>query len=59
MEFTKIGIITERKIECKKLLLATPLIKKLLLLGLSKSVAFLQTSDFPLENPRSQNRNFP
>tara|TARA_B110001452_G_scaffold260820_1_gene258780 strand:+ start:931 stop:1062 length:132 start_codon:yes stop_codon:yes gene_type:complete len=32
--------------------------KKLLYLAKLKLVAFLQTSEFPLEIPRSQNRNF-
>jgi hypothetical protein len=35
------------------------LYKKLLYLAKLKLVAFLQTSEFPLEIPRSQNRNFP
>ena len=34
------------------------LYKKLLYLAKLKLVAFLQTSEFPLEIPRSQNRNF-
>ncbi len=32
--------------------------KKLLFLALSKFVALLPTSEFPLEIPRCQNRNF-
>ena len=32
--------------------------KKLLYLAKLKLVAFLQTSEFPMEIPRSQNRNF-
>jgi hypothetical protein len=32
--------------------------EKLLFLAKLKLVAFLQTSEFPLEIPRSQNRNF-
>jgi hypothetical protein len=35
------------------------LYKKLLCLAKLKLVALLQTSEFPLEIPRSQNRNFP
>tara|TARA_R110001592_G_scaffold317668_1_gene594592 strand:+ start:2467 stop:2646 length:180 start_codon:yes stop_codon:yes gene_type:complete len=35
------------------------LYKKLLYLAKLKLVALLQTSEFPLEIPRSQNRNFP
>jgi hypothetical protein len=34
------------------------LYKKLLCLAKLKLVALLQTSEFPLEIPRSQNRNF-
>jgi hypothetical protein len=43
----------------KKLLLATPCIKNFYIWFKLKLVAFLQTSEFPLEIPRSQNRNFP
>tara|TARA_R110002051_G_scaffold254217_2_gene313156 strand:- start:1570 stop:1722 length:153 start_codon:yes stop_codon:yes gene_type:complete len=35
------------------------LYKKLLYLAKLKLVAFLPTSEFPAEIPRSQNRNFP
>ena len=43
----------------KKSTIANTLYKKLLYLAKLKLVAFLQTSEFPLEIPRSQNRNFP
>ena len=33
--------------------------KKLLVLASTKVVACLSASDFPLENPRPQTRNFP
>jgi hypothetical protein len=41
-----------------KLLLPTPCIKNCYISALSKVVAFLCTSEFPLEIPRTQNRNF-
>jgi hypothetical protein len=37
---------------------ANTVYEKLLYLTYPKAVAFLQTSEFPLEIPRSQNRNF-
>jgi len=33
--------------------------KKLFILGLTKGRCSFVTSDFPSENPRTQNRNFP
>ena len=43
----------------EKALCTTPCIKNCYIWFKLKLVAFLQTSEFPLEIPRSQNRNFP
>jgi hypothetical protein len=48
-----------KKKELKKLQLPTPCIKNCYIWFKLKLVAFLQTSEFPPEIPRSQNRNFP
>tara|TARA_R110002153_G_scaffold251787_1_gene409190 strand:+ start:377 stop:562 length:186 start_codon:yes stop_codon:yes gene_type:complete len=42
-----------------KKLSPTPCIKNCYIWFKLKLVVFLQTSEFPLEIPRSQNRNFP
>jgi hypothetical protein len=49
---------TKQKNKRKKITLANSVYIKLLYLAKLKLVALLQTSEFPLEIPRSQNRNF-
>jgi hypothetical protein len=47
------------EIKIEKTLCTTPCIKNCCIWFKLKLVALLQTSEFPLEIPRSQNRNFP